>query len=121
MFSFHYFLFPRVKKKGERESAAFFLFSLAISMLRLAALAAARRGGGSARVAWLSSIDEIKSGLTATATATAAIAPSSSSSSSSSSFSLSVRSFAARAAPAEGGDDRKAATRNAVLVKVREF
>ena len=54
-------------------------------------------------------------------TAAAAAAMASSSSLSSSSFSLSVRSFAARAAPAEGGDDRKAATRNAVLVKVREF
>ena len=93
-------------------------------MLRLAALAAARRSSGSTRAAWLAG-DQIKSGSMATAAATttaatAAIA-SSSSSTSSSRLSLSIRSFAARAAPAEGGEDRKTATRNAVLVKVREF
>ena len=106
-------------EKGERER----VLPLLRSMLRLAALAATRRGG-STRRAWLT-VDQIKSGLakreSAAMTAAAAAAMASSSSLSSSSFSLSVRSFAARAAPAEGGDDRKAATRNAVLVKVREF
>jgi len=91
-------------------------------MLRLAALAAARRGGSTrgsrlvvhhAKGSGLATLEE-------SAAATAATAASSSSSSSPF-FSLSIRSFAARAAPAEGGDDRKAATRNAVLVKVRFF
>lgn len=92
-------------------------------MLRLAVLAAARRGGSTrgsrlvvhhAKGSGLATLEE-------SAAATAATAAKASSSSSSPFFSLSIRSFAARAAPAEGGDDRKAATRNAVLVKVRFF
>ena len=100
------------------------LFLSQQSMLRLAALAAARRGGSTrgsrlvvhhAKGSGLATLEESAAATAATA------AMASSSSSSSPFFSLSIRSFAARAAPAEGGDDRKAATRNAVLVKVRFF